>query len=477
MATAAEPSSDQRLSWFRQRPWLIGPRDRGDNVYGLVRSYADGLYVTAQGLSKTEGDAFDILARQALAESKRAHPELRDVLSIEIKLVRLIPEAERARRYWDYRERFQRVASATEIAAYLASKPPAASGEGGNADKVEDFDTHILLDHIHRHYMLTLAREGAVRDLKHWVQRGLVRSLVWFLGIIVLAIITHNAWGVPPEPFLFFSIGVVTLFYLGRLGAAMSVIQRLQRAVTQADKDPFFEITALCTGRRGISIAMLSGGVFAILLYVVFAAGLGQTLGMSHGIFPQVGAGSEADRAAPAPETARGDDLDGERGGDTSPALRGADPNKPATGGAGSEGAREAATAPSPQPAQGKAAQTATPDPAANSAGPGDRGEQAAVAERVGVFITSFFSKLAGEAGSGETCHAGKRVCIPNWVDQIGKHLGFQSYPDFFKMLLLAFLAGFAERLVPDAIDRLTRRQGSGEPEASTATAQPVQRA
>ena len=472
MATAAEPSSDQPLSWFRRRPWLIGSRDRGDNVYGLVRSYADGLYVTAQGLSKTEGDAFDILASQALAESKRAHPELRDVLSIEIKLVRLIPEAERARRYWDYRERFQRVASATEIAAYLASKPPAASGEGGNADKVEDFDTHILLDHIHRHYMLTLAREGAVRDLKHWVQRGLVRSLVWFLGIIVLAIITHNAWGVPPEPFLFFSIGVVTLFYLGRLGAAMSVIQRLQRAVTQADKDPFFEITALCTGRRGISIAMLSGGVFAILLYVVFAAGLGQTLGMSHGIFPQVGAGSEADRAAPAPEGARDADPDGERDGDTSPALRGADANKPANGGVGSEGA----TVPPPQPAPGQAAQTATPDPATNNAGSGDRGEQAAPG-RVDDFVTSLFSKLAAGAQPGDSCHAGKRVCMPNWVDQIGKHLGFQSYPDFFKMLLLAFLAGFAERLVPDAIDRLTRRQGSGEPEAPAATAQPVQRA
>jgi hypothetical protein len=47
-------------------------------------------------------------------------------------------------------------------------------------------------------------------------------------------------------------------------------------------------------------------------------------------------------------------------------------------------------------------------------------------------------------------------------VSEIGKHLGFRDYPDFLKMLVLAFIAGFAERLVPDAIDRLIQR-GSGD--------------
>jgi hypothetical protein len=58
---------------------------------------------------------------------------------------------------------------------------------------------------------------------------------------------------------------------------------------------------------------------------------------------------------------------------------------------------------------------------------------------------------------------------MPQQISEIGAHLGFEEYPDFLKMLLLAFLAGFAERLVPDALDRLIQRR-SGQPEAALMT-------
>jgi hypothetical protein len=70
-------------------------------------------------------------------------------------------------------------------------------------------------------------------------------------------------------------------------------------------------------------------------------------------------------------------------------------------------------------------------------------------------------------------CRQGSENCVPAFVSEIGKHLGFRDYPDFFKMLLLAFLAGFAERLVPDALDRLIKKEGEGSdsPTASAVTA------
>ncbi len=63
---------------------------------------------------------------------------------------------------------------------------------------------------------------------------------------------------------------------------------------------------------------------------------------------------------------------------------------------------------------------------------------------------------------------------MPTFISQIGKHLGFRDYPDFFKMLLLAFLAGFAERLVPDALDRLVRRRASANEGVSGPLAAPA---
>jgi len=40
--------------------------------------------------------------------------------------------------------------------------------------------------------------------------------------------------------------------------------------------------------------------------------------------------------------------------------------------------------------------------------------------------------------------------------------LGLQQGQDFFRILLLAFLAGFAERLVPDILGRLAKKTAGG---------------
>ena len=51
-------------------------------------------------------------------------------------------------------------------------------------------------------------------------------------------------------------------------------------------------------------------------------------------------------------------------------------------------------------------------------------------------------------------------ACDP--FTQFAEALGFPTRMDFFKLLLWAFLAGFAERLVPDVLDSITRRTRNG---------------
>jgi hypothetical protein len=48
---------------------------------------------------------------------------------------------------------------------------------------------------------------------------------------------------------------------------------------------------------------------------------------------------------------------------------------------------------------------------------------------------------------------------VPGGIGLISEQMGFLCGADIFRMMLLAFIAGFAERLVPDSIDRLIRRE------------------
>jgi len=49
--------------------------------------------------------------------------------------------------------------------------------------------------------------------------------------------------------------------------------------------------------------------------------------------------------------------------------------------------------------------------------------------------------------------------CGPAWALTVANSLGFARGVDLFKMLVLAVLAGFAERLVPDILNRLSKQQ------------------
>ena len=387
VADDAAPALGERVSnWFRRISWWNPAQD---NVDQLIRMYGNGLYVSAVGLSASQGDAFDQIAARLRTELARPTTDFREIMALELQLNRLYPPEVKERSYWEYRERFEQVASPRELAAYLASNPPALTPGGVPIPAaVRDADNLVLLEHIHKSYLVTLLREQAVRDLKHWIQKG----LRWNLAVFGLAVFFLSVFSDIADQVRFFLIGLILIYFIGRMGAAMSVVQRLQTAVRDTGQDAFFEVTALCTGRRGVSIAMLSGGIFALLLYVIFAAGLAKNLGMSGGIFPEVEASSPAN--------------DAPQNGTGTPQANATNAQATAR-----SGASTGTSAPQPRAAPRRASASA----------------------------------------------------FPKFVRDIGRHLGFDDYPDFFKMLLLAFLAGFAERLVPDAIDRMIQRKSAGD--------------
>ena len=69
------------------------------------------------------------------------------------------------------------------------------------------------------------------------------------------------------------------------------------------------------------------------------------------------------------------------------------------------------------------------------------------------------------------TCQAAGQVCTM-WVDKVALALGLAGRASFYKMIATAFAAGFAERFVPDIINKIGKQgpgpsdvqQGGGNP-------------
>ncbi|QAY78082.1 hypothetical protein [Sphingosinicella sp. BN140058] len=386
----------------------------------LFDSQARSLRAMAMGAATAASDADarleDLAGRIGAlidkpADAGRAPDDFSLLAAMEMELVRLLPKELKVRTCWSIRERFECIASPRAVERYRASRPPALSTadrlpEGGLA--LIEADAIALLGQINRIFLMNREGERTINDLQRWVGWSIVRDGSMFMAFViatyVLLKVMFGASGDNMTPIHFsklFLIGLITIMFMGYLGAAMSTVRRLQAAVGEGRSrlDPYMELAPLRFGRRGIRLGMISGSIFSLLLYFIFVSGAGEMLGIKGGIFPR----PVETNAAQAPNAA--DDA-------------------------------SAAAAPRGGPAIGR---------------PGRELQGALPAARVE--DGSLGAEGAGESdcdvAAGPSC---------GWFAKFAGRLGFAGPGDVFKMLIWAFVAGFAERLVPDAIDRLVSR-------------------
>lgn len=326
----------------------------------LVPDYAllffDHLY--SEYLTFKPGiDEPEVIALLEKIHDKRANCQLTwsDIYTFDVALVDVRPLENLIRKAYDARAKYRSIAGQKEYDEYLASKPPdlttiliSPNGESAKPDtrtpeaatKASTFapssaspetvepaeaeaepsksvmliqrvlraDIKYLLSKFYLYYTMLPMRE----NLREQLTSRAVRVTVIVLGIIVVLIFLSFG-GVYVFAKVFqhyggnladygdlsgaFGLTVGSVAFAGIVGGCVSMLQRIQSAPSEGDA--LFNLASLTNGWRGLSLSPIYGFIFALLLFVLFAAGV-----LEGSLFPKINTPGKSLPVAPAVKAA-----------------------------------------------------------------------------------------------------------------------------------------------------------------------------
>lgn len=366
--------------------------------------YYDTLRDNFAGYVPLNQQTFDALHQEfeTMGVDKSKAPWLAELFRIEVSLIDLMPDATIMARFWSIDDRFRRVVPAKIVAHYDISVPKKGDAAWANPTFVRD-QARTLLDVIHANYLINIGREKSVKRLK---------AIISFVGFLILLVGSIWSFWVSNDR----TTGMLLIVGAGILGALLSIINRLQ-TVTSTDameNDGIYELTGLRVGWVGILMSLGLGGGFALVLYAIVMAGLLQVAS------PEKAGETIATETASKPT----EDQNNAQTDVKTDSV----PTKTAA----------LLTAPvGPQLTKGQADAAAKSETASNEELPKN-------------------SDPKRDSAVPEKCHEAKKC--PAWANKVAIAIGLRDASAFFKMLVLAFLAGFAERFVPDILNRLRKQ-------------------
>jgi hypothetical protein len=346
-----------------------------------------------------------------------------EIYTFDLKLLEFRSPENLVRKAYDARGRYRNIAGQKEYDEYLASKPPDLASIQIAPDKEPPepsviirralrADIEYLLSRFYLYYAMLPVREK-LRD------RLTIRA-VFATAIVVVAIGFAIALNVGASPLLGsfkaldeykpalnafdqYTVVLVTVLSVtlaGIVGGCVSMLQRIQSAPSEGDA--LFNLAALSNGWRGIILSPLYGGIFASILFVLFSAGI-----LKGSVFPTIST-PQASLAPLATQTAVSNQTS------TPNVAQAAGPVKT------SDATSSAGSLTTAGPADSEVRPTPSSTPASISQ----------PASEPGVLKITKFLKETGPA------------------DGVSYAL----------LIVWSFLAGFAERLVPDTLNRLVAK-------------------
>jgi hypothetical protein len=272
-----------------------------------------------------------------------------------------------------------------------------------------------------------------------------VKWTLFALGLITVFVVLNDFSSDDPNTRVYrytrgLTVGVVLA--AGCVGGLMSMLQRIQSAPSEGDA--LFNLASLTNGWRSIFLAPLTGAVFSVLLFVLFAGGV-----LKGTVFPDIYTPNAASGLGSLPQIRQ-----------TAPTSTPESTPRPTPK---PSPTATPTTTPSPTPspnATGTSSETPTPTPsptpvvtpARRARVPGAT-PLATVAKQAEATPTTTPtpSPTASQTPGTESSNS---VAFSNFI----QHTGPSSGVNYALLIIWSFIAGFAERLVPDTLSKLVTK-------------------
>jgi hypothetical protein len=259
--------------------------------------YFDHLYSEYLTLKfSLDGSEFTQLLEEIHRKRLNATLTWSDIYTFDLALVDVRPPEYLIRKAYDARSRYRSIAGQKEYDEYLASKPPdlAAIRIAPDEEPPQPLviiqrwlraDIKYLLSKFYLYYAMLPVREGLRESLTSRAVRitfSIVGAIVLLIvlnlgGVLVLQKVTTRFGDLSAV----LGLTLATVALAGIIGGCVSMLQRIQSAPSEGDA--LFNLAALSNGWRGLSLSPLYGGIFASLLFVLFAAGI-----LRGSVFPRI---------------------------------------------------------------------------------------------------------------------------------------------------------------------------------------------
>jgi hypothetical protein len=209
---------------------------------------------------------------QALAEAEEIAkipvPEItwEQIYRFELAILMLQPFEALRRRAWILREEYQEVASPLEYAEYIKSNPP-----DPNDPKVIEADLRSDLVRIQEELNWAYTILWVEEEFRSKLTRSVIG--VTLCGIAVFAGCLAISGGFSTR------LTLLAVIFGGMVGGCVTTVRRIQKAELQGNAD--LNLITLERGRLSIYLSPFLGGVFSVVLYLLFASGY-----IKSGLFP-----------------------------------------------------------------------------------------------------------------------------------------------------------------------------------------------
>jgi hypothetical protein len=275
-----DPNTNKGVDDAKPKGWREAKFKELPN-YALI--YLQHLTSEYHALLKGENDAFERGLLEEILKKDRRTITWNDLYCFELLLVRLLPIEKLPRKVWALRARYREVAGLREYEAYLASKPPTVDFLDPNAfGQLETqlrADIDFLLSEIHFRYAMEPIRQLERTKLATDVALATVVGIIVILGFGFYLFLVDAGFLNKESDFP--GATIVVCMFSGAMGGLISMQQRFQSLSNEGDQ--IHNVTQLVYGKLGIWVSAITGAISAVVLLLIFAAGL-----LQGDLFPQM---------------------------------------------------------------------------------------------------------------------------------------------------------------------------------------------